>query len=75
MKVCRTCNGNKTISGMGHMKEKCKNCDGKGFVSDTVRAKVDPVEEPKDESKKVKPSSAKKPKERLHEEKESESHS
>jgi DnaJ-class molecular chaperone len=75
MKVCRTCYGNKTISGMGHMKEKCKNCDGKGVVSETVRAKVDPVADPKDEPKKVKPSSSKKPKEREHEEKESGSHS
>jgi hypothetical protein len=57
-------------SGMGHMKEKCKNCDGKGLVSDTVRAKVDPVAEPKDEPKKEKPSSSKKPKERENGEKE-----
>lgn len=57
MRVCRTCNGTKSTSGMGHMKEKCKNCDGKGYVSDTVRAKVDP--EP--EKPKAKPSS-KKPK-------------
>lgn len=54
MKVCRTCNGNKTISGMGHMKEKCSNCDGKGFVSDVVPKKAEPI--------KVKPSTVKKPK-------------
>ena len=47
MKVCLTCNGNKTTSGMGHMKEKCKNCDGKGFVSDVESLKVKKSRKPK----------------------------
>jgi len=30
MKDCSTCRGNKTINGMGGMKEKCKACSGTG---------------------------------------------
>lgn len=49
MKKCRTCNGTKTIYGMGNMKEKCKPCDGKGFITDEelVKAKTSSSKKPK----------------------------
>ena len=33
MEKCKNCNGNKHILGMGNMREKCKPCDGKGFIA------------------------------------------
>lgn len=56
MEVCRNCNGTKSTN-MGHMKEKCKKCDGKGYVSkvETVAipavAKVSPTKKPKGSDK------------------------
>lgn len=40
MKNCTTCNGHKTVTGMGHMKEKCPLCKGTGLY-DTSK-QVDP---------------------------------
>jgi DnaJ-class molecular chaperone len=39
MKICQTCNGNKMINGMGYIKEKCKKCDGKGFITELAVVK------------------------------------
>lgn len=32
---CKLCEGRKTFLGMGGMREKCKKCDGKGFMPET----------------------------------------
>lgn len=37
MAVCNKCNGNKTILGMGSMKEKCPACKGVGSITETPK--------------------------------------
>lgn len=45
MKRCRICVGQKYVYGMGNMREKCKPCDGKGFMPEIKKeeAKTIPV--------------------------------
>lgn len=33
---CEKCKGDRFITGMGYMREKCDNCKGKGFVEKEV---------------------------------------
>lgn len=40
MKKCQSCNGNKTVLGMGNMREDCKPCSGKGFMPEVEPIKV-----------------------------------
>lgn len=40
MKKCLTCQGHKYTLGMGNMKEDCKICDAKGFISEVEPVKV-----------------------------------
>ncbi len=40
MKKCTRCDGQKYINGMGNMREKCKPCDGKGFVPEIEPIKI-----------------------------------
>lgn len=37
-----TCNGNKMINGMGHMKEKCPQCKGVGTIAVPEKPAVKP---------------------------------
>lgn len=72
MQKCRTCNGQKFVYGMGNIKDKCKECDAKGFI-DEVKIVVfdkEPAEEVFKENM-VKLSPPKKPKEKGHDGKES----
>lgn len=47
MKRCLVCEGNKTVIGMGNMKEKCKACNGKGFLPETEKVNVKEKEKQK----------------------------
>ena len=40
MKTCLICQGQKFVYGMGNMREKCKNCDGKGFIKDKIEEPI-----------------------------------
>lgn len=40
MKKCSVCHGQKHINGMGNMREKCKACEGKGFLADAKPIEV-----------------------------------
>lgn len=51
MNKCTTCNGNKMITGMGHMKEKCSKCKGSGIHSELAKPLNDILEK-KPKSKK-----------------------
>lgn len=46
MRKCKICQGQKTVYGMGNVREKCKECNGRGFLPDAV--------EPAKETKKMK---------------------
>lgn len=39
MVKCDKCKGDKFITGMGYMREKCSNCSGKGFIPEKVKTK------------------------------------
>lgn len=41
MKRCTVCVGKKFNLGMGNMQEKCKTCDGKGFIPESEPLKVE----------------------------------
>lgn len=63
--VCRLCNGQRKIPGMGFMEKKCPECDGKGYVKNdyyvcsicskeiTLDAAKQVVEEKKTRSRKI----------------------
>jgi DnaJ-class molecular chaperone len=40
MRKCQRCSGHKYVNGMGNMREKCKSCDGKGFLSEAEPLKM-----------------------------------
>lgn len=37
MTKCKICEGHKYIYGMGNVREKCQDCEGKGFISKAVQ--------------------------------------
>jgi len=44
MSRCTACLGQKQVYGMGNMREKCKSCNGKGFLKDSETSKPKPKE-------------------------------
>lgn len=50
MKKCQSCSGNKTVLGMGNMREDCKPCKGKGFIEEVEPVKEKTKEKAKNDS-------------------------
>lgn len=48
MRKCKICQGQKTVYGMGSVREKCKECNGRGFFPDAI----EPEKKEKDKNKK-----------------------